>query len=131
MNFAKASWRGKTTSAANTVAMSKDCAQLNPMGRLYYIGRYNREPFADDDADMQRVSYLREYLQIALPEGAAQMESFLEFRRHIRGLRDELVSTVRKIVPDGLNELPQASTAYIINDGRILALWMPGFREAM
>ena len=42
------------------LAMSQHFAQLNPMGHLYYVRRYNREPFTDDDAqmlaDMQRVS---------------------------------------------------------------------------
>ena len=41
-------------------AMSSHFAQLNPMGHIYYVGKYNREPFTDDDAkmlaDMQRVS---------------------------------------------------------------------------
>jgi hypothetical protein len=50
------------------------------------------------------------------------MEPVIEFRERIRALRDELVATVREIVPDGLSELPQPFTAYIKNDGRILAL---------
>ncbi len=43
------------------VAMSRHFAQLNPKGYLYYVGKYKREPFTDEDAqmlaDVQRVSY--------------------------------------------------------------------------
>jgi hypothetical protein len=46
------------------VVMSSHFAQLNPKGYLYYVGKYKREPFTDEDAqmlaDVQRVSHTLE-----------------------------------------------------------------------